>query len=127
MAKPGAGKRKMQANRQKQWNRTVKSLNNVRRALKGGGRKKKGCYIATCVYGSYDCPEVWTLRRFRDETLEQSWFGRRFISLYYTISPTLVSAFGGKDIVRKIWKALLDTFVKRLIGRGVSYAPYSDD
>ena len=21
---------------------------------------KSGCYIATCVYGSYDCPQVWT-------------------------------------------------------------------
>src|SRR5699024_12626084 len=21
-----------------------------------------GCYVATAVYGSYDCPEVWTLR-----------------------------------------------------------------
>ena len=26
------------------------------------------CYVATAVYGSYDCPEVWTLRRFRDYT-----------------------------------------------------------
>lgn len=25
-----------------------------------------GCYIATSVYGSYDCPEVWNLRCFRD-------------------------------------------------------------
>ena len=29
-------------------------------------RKNNGCYVATCVYGSYDCPEVWVLRRFRD-------------------------------------------------------------
>ena len=27
------------------------------------------CYVATAVYGSYDCPEVWTLRRFRDVCL----------------------------------------------------------
>ena len=25
-----------------------------------------GCYVATCIYGSYDCPQVWTLRRYRD-------------------------------------------------------------
>ena len=25
---------------------------------------KGGCYIATAVYGSYDCPQVWTLQRF---------------------------------------------------------------
>ena len=28
--------------------------------------KKGGCYVATAVYGSYDCPQVWTLRRVRD-------------------------------------------------------------
>ena len=32
----------------------------------------QGCYVATCVYGSYDCPQVWTLRRFRDNTLAET-------------------------------------------------------
>ena len=50
----------------------------------------EGCYIATCVYGSYDCPEVWTLRRFRDEGLRKSRCGRAFVKLYYRISPALV-------------------------------------
>ena len=43
--------------------------------------KKRGCYIATCVYKSYDCAEVWTLRRFRDNTLSQIWYGRLFIRI----------------------------------------------
>ena len=42
---------------------------------------KKGCYIATCVYNSYDCPEVWTLRRFRDEYLEKYYLGRLFFAI----------------------------------------------
>ena len=42
-----------------------------------------GCYVATCVYGSYDCPQVWTLRRFRDDTLGSTWYGRTFIRVYY--------------------------------------------
>ena len=42
---------------------------------------KSACYVATAVYGSYDCPEVWTLRRFRDNTLEETWYGRAFIRL----------------------------------------------
>lgn len=33
-----------------------------------------GCYVATAVYGSYDCPQVWTLRRFRDNTLAATWY-----------------------------------------------------
>ena len=70
MAKPGAGKRKIEAVRKKQWNQTTKSLNRTFRYSKRGSRKKNGCYIATCVYENYDCPQVWTLRRFRDETLK---------------------------------------------------------
>ena len=31
-----------------------------------------GCYVATAVYGSYDCPEIWTLRRFRDKVLART-------------------------------------------------------
>ncbi len=46
------------------------------------GLKKQGCYVATAVYGSYDCPEVWTLRRYRDNTLAETWYGRVFIKLY---------------------------------------------
>ena len=53
-----------------------------------------GCYVATAVYGSYDCPQVWTLRRYRDYTLAETWLGRLFILLYYAISPTLVKWFG---------------------------------
>jgi len=56
-----------------------------------------GCYVATCVYGSYNCPEVWTLRRFRDDTLGATWYGRLFIHTYYAISPTLVKWFGNTN------------------------------
>ena len=59
----------------------------------GYNHNSGGCYVATCVYGSYDCPEVWTLRRFRDNTLEKSIFGRAFIKMYYAISPTIVKIF----------------------------------
>ena len=80
MAKAGAGKRKMAAQRKKQWNATTRSLKSTGRALRGRKRRKKsGCYVATCVYGSYDCPEVWVLRRYRDYVLEESILGRAFI------------------------------------------------
>ena len=50
--------------------------------IKYGDPPKAGCYVATAVYGSYDCPQVWTLRRFRDHTLAASWYGRAFIRAY---------------------------------------------
>lgn len=65
-----------------------------------------GCYVATAVYGSYDCPQVWTLRRFRDYTLAETWYGRAFIRTYYAISPTLVKWFGKTDWFKNSVKSL---------------------
>lgn len=88
--------------------------------------KKCGCYVATCVYGSYDCPEVWTLRRFRDNTLGSTWYGRAFIRTYYAISPTIVKWFGNTTWFKKMWKGTLDRMVKKLETNGVENTPYED-
>lgn len=85
-----------------------------------------GCYVATCVYGSYDCPEVWTLRRYRDYDLSQTWQGRLFIKLYYAISPTIVRVFGKNEIIRKIWKLPIDRLVKFLRENGYESTEYND-
>ncbi|MBE7090621.1 MAG: hypothetical protein E7363_01745 [Clostridiales bacterium] len=85
-----------------------------------------GCYIATCVYGSYNCPQVWTLRRYRDETLGATWYGRCFIRLYYAISPTLVKWFGQTKWFQKIWKKKLDKKIIKLQAKGFADTPYSD-
>lgn len=85
-----------------------------------------GCYVATAVYGSYDCPEVWALRRYRDFTLAEKWFGRAFIRTYYAISPTIVKWFGDKEWFKKIWKGKLDKMVKELKEKGIEDTPYQD-
>lgn len=85
-----------------------------------------GCYIATCVYGSYDCPQVWTLRRYRDNTLASTWYGRAFIQAYYCISPMLVKWFGHTDWFKKLWKRKLDKMVTNLLSNGVENTPYQD-
>ena len=85
-----------------------------------------GCYIATCVYGSYDCPEVWTLRRFRDNTLASSPLGRAFIKTYYAISPKLVKCFGDTSWFQKFWRKRLDKMVSSLRSKGVADTPYED-
>lgn len=85
-----------------------------------------GCYVATAVYGSYDCPEVWTLRRFRDLYLYQSWYGRVFIKSYYAVSPTLVRIFGETDWFKRFWKNKLDKLVISLKHKGFDDSPYSD-
>lgn len=89
-------------------------------------KSSNGCYIATCVYGSYDCPEVWTLRRFRDYTLDSIWLGRLFIKCYYAISPTLVRWFGETKWFKTFWKTKLDKLVFRLNRDGVDNTAYTD-
>lgn len=85
-----------------------------------------GCYVATAVYGSYDCPQVWTLRRYRDYTLAETWHGRVFIHIYYAISPTLVKWFGESAWFKKLWKGKLDCLVAKLQSKGVESTPYED-
>jgi len=88
--------------------------------------QNEGCYVATAVYGSYDCPEVWTLRRYRDNQLAKTWYGRLFIHTYYAISPTIVKWFGDTEWFKKMWKGKLDSMVKNLQEQGVENTPYED-
>jgi hypothetical protein len=85
-----------------------------------------GCFIATAVYGSYDCPQVWTLRRYRDYALAESWFGRTFIQVYYAISPTLVKWFGQNRWFKKFWRTILDRKINNLQKTGIKDSPYND-
>lgn len=89
-------------------------------------KKSGGCYVATCVYGSYDCPEVWVLRRFRDNRLMKNWPGRAFVKAYYATSPWLVEKAGDKEGFRAICRSLLDNLVSNLRMQGISEAPYED-
>ncbi len=88
--------------------------------------QKSGCYIATAVYGSYDCPEVWTLRRYRDNVLDNTWYGRLFIRTYYAISPTLVKWFGATEWFRSLFYNRLSKWVTILNKRGFENTPYKD-
>lgn len=87
---------------------------------------KSGCYIATSVYGSYDCPEVWTLRRFRDQVLAKARSGRLFIRIYYAISPTLVKWFGNTGWFQNFWRTKLDSMVLHLQSKGIKSDRYDD-
>ena len=94
--------------------------------LKEQKKSGKGCYVATAVYGSYDCPQVWTLRRFRDDTLAKTWYGRLFIRVYYAISPTLVKHFGHSKWFQAFWRVKLDKMVTGLQNKGYASSPYED-
>ena len=88
--------------------------------------KNTACYIATAVYGSYDCPQVWTLRRFRDYTLAQTHKGRLFIRAYYLIIPKFIKLFGNTKWFNKFFKKKLNRLVSKLNKEGFSDKPYND-
>lgn len=88
--------------------------------------QNRGCYVATAVYGSYDCPEVWVLRRFRDRRLSMTKSGRTFIRLYYKISPICVKRFGTTKIFKRFFKFFLDRMVNKLRTEGYEDFPYYD-
>ena len=87
---------------------------------------KKGCYIATAVYGSYDCEEVWVLRRYRDNNLSATKFGRLFILVYYKLSPMVVKVFGKSKLFNRFFRSRLDKKVAKLIKTEAMTAPYED-
>ena len=111
---------------------TISSLNQMENQLTSGltqsssGGGGGGCYVATAVYGSYDCPPVWTLRRFRDYDLAKSIHGRAFIHVYYAVSPCLVRVFGNTNWFRALCKKPLDRLVAKCKAKGYSDLPYKD-
>lgn len=86
----------------------------------------QGCYVATCVYGSYDCPQVRTLRRFRDNSLARNPAGRAFVRTYYAVSPKIVKFFGNNRWFKNMWRGVLDNMVSRLNKQGIDNSPYED-
>lgn len=90
------------------------------------GTRKSGCYIATCVYGSYDCPNVLLLRKYRDNYLCSKKSGRLFIKIYYLVSPLLVKAFGKQMWFKNIFKAYLDRKIRLLQQKGYNLSSYSE-
>lgn len=110
----------------------TEKLEHVEEELRNAGaptpspKKDNGCYVATAVYGSYDCPPVWTLRRYRDEHLATTAAGRAFIRAYYRNSPALVDRYRDNRIARRAARVVLDRFVTRLRARGYDDQPYTD-
>ena len=69
---------------------------------------------------------MWTLRRFRDQILAKTWYGRGFVHMYYKISPILVEVFGKKPWFNRLWKPVLDDMVGKLNSKGMENTPYDD-
>jgi hypothetical protein len=76
---------------------------------------KSGCYIATAIYGSYDCEEVIKLRIFRDEYLSKRILGKMFICVYYGLSPLFLRFIPLNTKTRCYIKRNLDRFINKVL------------
>jgi hypothetical protein len=72
----------------------------------GGGGGGGGCFIATAAYGTAMASEVRYLRAFRDQYLLASDVGRRFVELYYRVSPPIADFLRERGVLRhavRLW------------------------
>ena len=77
---------------------------------------KKGCFIATSVYGSAQANEVQQFYFIRDNYLSKSNAGKLFIKFYYAVSPTLAKWIDNKPKIKSFTrKYILDKILSRFI------------
>jgi hypothetical protein len=95
-------------------NLQVIKMNNINASSKKTSSSNSGCYIATMVYGSYEAPEVLTLRSYRDTVLSKYSTGRLFIKYYYKYSPLLVEKFKDQKTIHRIARTILDSIIRRI-------------
>ncbi|HLK27588.1 MAG TPA: CFI-box-CTERM domain-containing protein [Puia sp.] len=76
---------------------------------------KKGCFIATAVYGSRETKEVLRFYELRDNVLSKSFGGRLFIKFYYAVSPFLAKWIDDKPGIKSfVRKNILDKILEKL-------------
>jgi hypothetical protein len=86
------------------------------------GREDGGfCFIATAAFGSYLAPDVWMLRRFRDEALMTTAPGRAFVRFYYAVSPPLAERIAASESARAVVRAGLTPVIA--VARAALAAP----
>ena len=65
------------------------------------------CFIATAAYGSSLEPQVVLLRKFRNHFLLTNALGKRFVDLYYQLSPDAASFISEHEWLRLVTRAFL--------------------
>ena len=95
------------------------------------GNDNGGCYLTTaCVAArglSDTCPELQTLRAFRDGVLAHMPGGKKEIEEYYQMAPDIVAAINHRKDAAEIWNRVYDELVQpcvRMIHEGKDEAAY---
>jgi len=69
------------------------------------------CFVASVAYGDPDHVDVVFLRKFRNDVLSLSPFGRRFIAWYWKNGPTMARAVGTSTLLKRLSKWFIGKIV----------------
>ena len=94
------------------WHRRSADLRRKAGAHKGDRR----CFVASAAIGSGCAPEVDLLRRFRDEALLCTGWGRAAVAVYYLVGPLLARLISASTVLRRCAEVLLVRPAARLAG-----------
>ena len=84
-------------------------------------KRDSRCFVATACYGACDCAEVYTLRTFRDEVLQQNSLGILLTQAYYVVSPPFARWLDRNPAVSGfVRRSILNPLVGRLQSRNKS-------
>jgi hypothetical protein len=76
------------------------------------GSSTSNCFIATAAFGTAMEPEVITLRRFRDTTLNKYSIGRLFVRTYYRLSPPVAKFIAKRPVLRALARGILKPVIR---------------
>lgn len=84
----------------------------IRSFIKQALRQKPRCFVATSAFDSPHADEVLFLRAFRDSYLRQRNWGRRFVRVYYRLSPNLACLLDRHSWLKPAVRGLLRLLIK---------------
>ncbi|WP_413943658.1 CFI-box-CTERM domain-containing protein [Bdellovibrio sp. HCB-162] len=92
--------------------KTARNPQIVKQFLKMSDKERPRCFIATSAFDNPLAIEVRTLREFRDFTLRNSIWGRKFIAFYYQHSPRIACLLDKHPQFKPAVRALLRILIK---------------
>jgi hypothetical protein len=85
----------------------VEKVNLISPILVNNKSTNKNCFIVTTTMGDENHPVVIDFRKYRDEVLLNTYFGRELIRLYYTVGPLLSKVIKNNKFLFLISKKMI--------------------
>ncbi len=94
--------------------KTARNPDVVRYFIGLAKKKRTRCFIATSAFQTPNSLEVHYLRVYRDHTLKNSYWGRKFVFVYYKISPTLAQILDHHSWLKPYVRSVLRVIIKSI-------------